>query len=210
MNDDLVPHALCRADRLSVASGPIVSAESTGGLLAEVPNTVAAVFCVGMVAFSPGVSLPSANVTAESHHFGSAPGGQVQHHLVYSDSALVPRSPLPDTFQRRLSALRARTSSPNWDDEGAQPVPAARWDDASRLASLIHTVCPEPLPFISPDADGSVHLSWSKGGGHVIAAELATDGYWSSTLIDNKSDAGQAATIDELACTLARLLRTNA
>jgi hypothetical protein len=76
-----------------------------------------------------------------------------------------PVSAAPSSFDTKLSALVADTAVPNWDDNGAMPIPSELWGRVSALAALVRAACPQLLdPDPSAGADGSRHLRWCHRG----------------------------------------------
>jgi hypothetical protein len=62
----------------------------------------------------------------------------------------------------RIERLRARTASARWDHLRARAIPASVWHDVAALCSCVAAAAPRiDEPFVSPCADGSVHVTWS-------------------------------------------------
>lgn len=59
-----------------------------------------------------------------------------------------------DAFE--LNRLAQKTSEPDWDGEGAPPIPAAMWEAVRLLLSM------SPVPrYVAPCGDCTIHIEWA-------------------------------------------------
>ena len=84
-----------------------------------------------------------------------------------------------DAIRDRMAQLRASTSSPNWDADGATPLDPEVISHAERLAKYVVANAPlAPDPFISPCGDGTVHLRWRTSSAKVVVEVGAEQCDW--------------------------------
>lgn len=81
-------------------------------------------------------------------------------------------APLTELFQDGLLVLAKETALPNWDDEGAQAIPATEWTGVSQFVTAARTrfaeeqaVAPRfvvdmAVPEVAPCGDGTIHMTW--------------------------------------------------
>lgn len=76
----------------------------------------------------------------------------------------------------RVAELAEWTASPNWDDEGADPIPAALWRRALQLCNEVRRNAPDSAePFLSPSADTTVVISWTVDPSREVVLELGDE-----------------------------------
>lgn len=80
------------------------------------------------------------------------------------------------SFDAKLKALIAETSTDDWDGEGGRAISVEQWARVHDLVTLVRArllSAPEPHP--SAGGDGSRHLRWI-GADRLFDVEFVTDG----------------------------------
>jgi len=104
---------------------------------------------------------------------------------------------MPPELVDRIICLQQRTRQPNWDGEGACPIPDEMWSRA------FTEVCKKsqflPAPYVGACGDGTIHIEWSRADGREFLLEMGPGILeWSFTDSEGTITYSEARTVGEV------------
>lgn len=110
-------------------------------------------------------------------------------------------NPVDSGIDKLIADLSAKTSKHDWNDENADPIPSALWDQARNISLEVQRALPKlPTPFFSPDADVMIHVSWSISKTRDAYVEIGQNNNygWSVVNTDGLFECGNVTSVAEV------------
>ncbi|MBN1421049.1 MAG: hypothetical protein JXP34_19920 [Planctomycetes bacterium] len=128
--------------------------------------------------------------------------------LVPSRNALDTGTPnaRPADLVDRIIDLQRITEDPNWDGEGADPIPRELWSRC--FTEICRKTAFLPDPYIGPCADGTIHIEWTATDCRKFLIEYGVGILeWSITGADGHIEYSESRTVGEVLLKLEMYLR---